>query len=82
MSYKPEHKHLTVLGFAGQKSNSFNAKTGKLKLKKAKEIIVDAEKDVSTVVSKTIEELKTEFKNDVEGLNKAIANLKDNLKKQ
>lgn len=82
MSYKPEHKHLTVLGLADQKSNSANAKTGKLKLKKAKKIIVDAEKDVSTVVSRTIEELKTELKNDMEGTNKTIADLMNNLKKK
>jgi len=82
MSYKPEDKHLTVLGFAGQKSNSASAKAGKAKLRKAKEGIGVAAKNVSSVISKTFDDFKIEFENDPEGYNKAVDNFMENLKKQ
>jgi len=82
MSYKPEHKHLTVLGFAGQKSNSAIAKAGKATLKEAKKKTDDADKEVSVSVSDAIEALKTEFKDDLEGFNKASHDLMEKLKKK
>ena len=69
MSYKPEHKHLTVLGFAGQKTNSGGSKAGKRKMKNGKEEIVDTDINASSVVSTPVENITTAFNNDMEGLN-------------
>jgi len=76
MSYKPNKKPLTVLGFAGQKTNT---KAGKLKLEKVREKIADAGSDFSTALSKTIEEFKAESILKINSIDNDIAGLKDRM---
>ncbi len=76
MSNKPDKKHLTVLGFAGQKTSSTYAKAGKLKLEKVKENVVDARSDFSSALSKTIEEFKAESVLKINNIDTDIAGLK------
>ncbi|MDO9154061.1 MAG: hypothetical protein Q7U47_10220 [Paludibacter sp.] len=79
MSYKPENKHLTVLGFAGQKTNSAFAKAGKLKLKKAKENIVDAGIDFSSAISETIAGFKAQSIDEINRIDSSIAGFKKKI---
>lgn len=60
MSYRPELKHLTVIGFTNSTSNTDLAKKGIAKLQKAKANIVDAASDLSEAFKLTIEQFKAD----------------------
>lgn len=60
MSYRPELKHLTVIGFTNNTSNTELAKKGITKLQKAKANIVDAGSDLSGAFKLTIEQFKAD----------------------
>jgi len=77
MSYKPETKHLTVVGFAGQKNSSAYAKAGKKNIVKAKEKIVDAGNDFNSALSKTIENFKAESIEKINNIDSKIAEFKE-----
>ena len=76
MSYKSNKNHFTVLGFAGKKTNSAYAKAGKLKLEKAKENIAEAEKDLNSALTKTIEDFKAESVLKINNIDNDIAGIK------
>lgn len=78
MPDQPKIKHLTVIGFAGQKnsSNYANAGKGKVKLKKAKENIMDAGNDFSRALEKTIENFKAESIIKINEIDSRVAEIK------
>ena len=76
MPDQPKIKHLTVVGFAGQKNSSNYVNAGKVKLKKAKENIMDAGNDFSKALEKTIENFKAESIVKINEIDSRVAEIK------
>ena len=76
MPDQPKIKHLTVIGFAGQKNSSDYVNAGKVKLKKAKENIMDAGNDFSRALEKTIENFKAESIVKINEIDSRVAEIK------
>ncbi|MEA4850000.1 MAG: hypothetical protein VB126_00905 [Paludibacter sp.] len=76
MPDKPKIKHLTVVGFAGQKNSSNYVNAGKAKLKKVKENIPNAGNDFSKTLEKTIENFKAESIVKINEIDSRVAEIK------
>lgn len=75
-TYKPDLKHLTVIGFVNKSSNTDLAKNGVAKLKKAKVNITDAGNDLSGALKLTVEQFKVDSVHKINETEHKIADFK------